>query len=1099
MATFNFGIGIQVEGSAADEVNRLVGALTDLDTRLGRIQGQGNVFDAMTQGLIGAQRAAVDAATALAGVAASASSLATGAPPVDAYANLVTIFRQIGAASSETGAAAAAAFADAAENARAAAAIEITSTESTTAAVTTLTEATTAGGVVGVVTAKEVASELAKQGKAAEETAKRTFSIQRAFSQVRSGFSQVVSGAIGVASSIGNIVTSMAGSKIERDLTRMGAQMGVNKAQADAWWQSTIDLSQAMGLPPEAISQTRQAIAAAGVDFDKLTDAERQAASYMTAVFEIDPAVVASAVGSANRLGVSFTDLADQSLALSKVSGVPDLIRELPEAMNFASQMQARFSTQVSKSGRSITTDIQRMTAFYSKALGKTAPEAARLAQGTFERFTGAVTANRDVFLGLGDDFDPLTKAFMETGRSYDEIQGLLAGAKGDPRGFALEIKRIQDSLDPFMAERFTRQVTQSVDEGTASLLSLSRTQLMNQEEVDDKLKALAAARQKATDDAIRANQAPVTDAMRKQSKEMREVAEGMQKNVIASVARVSSSVEAAVEQFRKFASPGIQKGMEDLVPKINHIVDSITKFMDELTPARIKQVEDAIANISEAAVGAGIAFAAFGVVSPIISGVSTVLSGLWTVVSAAPLAAAAKNLTSFVGSLMDVSLWSGSTTQILGQLALGAALVVEGAKPLNDHIQRMDSVFGSTADSGTKLGVVLGSTLGGGLDLLNNLLGGIPGKLLGMNEGFGGLSKTIGDTFSGFPEMLGEFVGGLPAKLGAAMRDAGAEIIKTLATLPTLIIGVFQTGFEIGADMLKGLVKGIFKSFDADPSTLLKIDQFFDYLKLGYTEVANVARLIFRTVFGVLGEGLARIFDFIGATTKASTIRGFVTDMADKTVEEEKQLQALKDRMDKRTIDISKAQGDEAKAKGQPAEDAAAQVKREADLREATASHIQLAREVLGPNAAFQSEASLAQIGANYAIQAQLARRTLHNPVADAASDKSLVGIGSNLQQQQQQQQQRQQQQQAQTPAVEPAAPTGTAPTGVPAQVADKSGVTLPAQAVATGPSTAERVAMTFQVVVNATDAATALHRAVADALRQLKMDVMNPAMVGH
>ena len=298
--------------------------------------------------------------------------------------------------------------------------------------------------------------------------------------QLADGMSRVPPRAATTAEHMGRVgeaanLLTASGSQLRHEMTRTYRGMGDTALSADMMAASVLDLATETKTSWQEVAQLQQRLAGAAIGMDDLQGSAHENMTTMVMLhesFAMSNDDVQRLAGSMKVTGMSLTELSGVAVQFQKDFRVPGLINTLPAAAEAAIEAQSQFGSTVGTSSRAITTNIMRMTGVYSRALGVTAAEAANKARSTFMKFTGEVESFEDLFLGLADDFTPLQTAFLETGISMEDMEDLMRKGATAPEEFAEEVKRIRDSMDPQMGQRFFRQVLRNTDEATRQLLT---------------------------------------------------------------------------------------------------------------------------------------------------------------------------------------------------------------------------------------------------------------------------------------------------------------------------------------------------------------------------------------------------------------------------------------------------------------------------------------------------------------------------------------------------------------------------------------------------------------------------------------------------
>lgn len=911
MATFNFGIGLQVEGNAADAAREFTTALTGLNAALQEISQSQPDMSRFTAGLDDAAQRAVQATQEVGAAAAE----------------------HIGGAITDASQQSAEAVAEAGDAVQEHLGDSITdSTDQSMDAFSRLRTAIQNDLIDSLleagVPAEQIAADIEDMtdeaigylmdlsDEAEENADELQISYTEAIYMVTNELYGLAATATDVLGQLQRVFTGGQDTQIEYDLVRLNAQMGLGADAGRRMATQVEDLASKHDLNALAVSASAQAIQASGVVYTELGERAQETAARMVDVFKIDPAAVGEATASAQIMGDSLDNLANISAEIGQISKVPGLIEQLPGALDFAREAQATFATTVGKSGPQITNDIQRMTALYSKALGKSAPEAARLARETFSRFAKGIQQNRDVFLGLADDFDPLTNAMLEAGLSFDEAQDMMALPTQGPEGqmkFLEQVQRMKDTMDPMVFERFYRQLQTQGGDAINQLLTLNQDQIHSSEDVTA---AMAAQRLEQE------NADPAVKAAREQAAAFQQMSETMRDSVGGAFERVENQINNLVNTFQAAFRGDIKDGIMDASKLFGDLIDWVMELRTEFGPL-IKEWGPFISKIAMGATLAGPALSAIGTA---LGPIQTVTQGLL-------------RLANLAGSILPESL--GTAVGAAGSVAIAVGLVDAGAGPAAESMRELSDASLMTKTSGEQMGTVFGSLLQGALQTVDNLLGGYPSKLLGVSDGFGSVQTTITDFFSNLPQTVETFFAETFTpdnlmKVGQFFADIGNKVLDALGHLPGAVMNIFQGALNFITDIFGSIVRGVMKAFGADGSTIEMVNLFLDSMKLGFQLVIGGIRQKFEELVGGIALGVADAGHALGVLTdeQEAALRNFAQSQADATTENERQTAALREQIEARKRNIAAMREHEAEVAAAGGEDAYRQRQQVAELR---------------------------------------------------------------------------------------------------------------------------------------------------------------------
>lgn len=903
MTIFSFGIGIQLEGDAAAEVNALSQALHGLNAAIESVDGDNVDVAPLTSG-------AVTEAAQEAGAAFQTLGQRTAGMTQEAQASSEALRAIVNARVDE-------ALTDAAD--------------------TTLLFARQMG--LAEEDAQSLAQAIAMVGEESGRAGRRmdgAFSNKaRALGRIGSGVMTLGRSLFDMAEGLRDLVTMGGPSKIQADLTRLTGQLGASRRETDALWEATGSLRDRLGnlVSDEAVSQTMQAVGAIGVGFMDLDEQTRQTASLMTGALRIDPAEVAAALGNARRLSVSLADVTDQAVEFQKLSKVPGLVQQLPTTLEAVARAQVRFAGTVRGGSREIISDIQRVAASYVKLLGKDAAQATEAASASYNRFMKGVQQNEDIFLGLAESPDEITRALMGMGRSFHDATALMELGARSPRDFAIAIKEMEASLHPVVFQRGFRRIVRSAEGAAAEMLALDLDTLRSQEAMDGLLQQKAEERARAEEARLGAlkedaelRAAPIVTQLRMMSDAMADSAQG-------AADRLQNALEGIGETLKRAVAPGVQKGLEDLAQLISDNAAGIDRFIKGLDPAVFARIQEGIAGLTTVAGAAGIAFTALGAILGPFAGLASGAGRGLTMLTQG-LGAAAKPAAATTTALRTTQAAAAGTSGRLAGLGkgllkvAGAAMLVEaGAEPAAASLRALSDASLVAGESGRSYGVVLDELTRGSLTTLDNLLFNIPSRLLGLEGGFSSLGSFFESLFTDLPKKAEDFAFRTVASIKEAfdpntfwslvdgVKHLGNSLLDAIGHAPRAILNVFQTTLTTTNDVVAGIVKGVARAFGVQGSMLETIDLFRDKLDYGFHLTFSILRGTFNAFLDWIVTTWAAGGEKIGFLTReqAASARAFSADLKKSSKDDQETLQRLERGITAREARIADLQREEA------------------------------------------------------------------------------------------------------------------------------------------------------------------------------------------
>lgn len=623
-----------------------------------------------------------------------------------------------------------------------------------------------------------------------------------------------------------NLLTESA-SELEHVSVRTEASLGKGSRAAQDFGTQALTTAKNNMVHWKSVARLQVALRQVSVGFDSSSKAGKKQLDTMvklSASFGMTEAEVSDLAGTAKATGNSLTELTGDAIYFQKKFQVPDLLRQLPVAAKGAMQAQGQFGTLVGKSSRDITSNVLRMAGTYSRALGVTAPEAARKALTTFQAFTSEVESYEDLFLGLADDFSPLQKAFLETGMGLDDLQDLMRKGQEDPAAYAEEVRRIRDSLDPQMGQRFFRQILRQSDEATRALLT--------QEE--------------AAKNAHIANAGVGADKPADPSAVFNKIADAMRRNAGDAVAMHESLKGVASELVKFSAADGVRAGVMN-VNKVLQAGNTVLLAQWEQLRNNRKAYEAYSKTIeisTTALVGVNDTLDLFNKVTSV---GGTLLAGLGA--AALLILRPFKFLGNAIGSLVTkfgrfagwvrgagLARGLGRIVGVIGRFAGPIGLAIGGISGLIEAFGRMKAVLSDPTKTGfEQFKGVTGGIFAGLAAGVDTFLLGIPSKIakyFGLKGKFsdafneagvmlGELGGKIGDWFSSFGKSANKFFVAFGQNFATYFRELWARVkqdVKSVGKAMLKVLGpvgtFLESTFGKAAAAIKSTLESISKSY---------------------------------------------------------------------------------------------------------------------------------------------------------------------------------------------------------------------------------------------------------------------------------------------
>lgn len=678
--------------------------------------------------------------------------------------------------------------------------------------------------------------------------------------------------------SLQQAATSAGLSSLERDAVRLTAQIGESRESAMQLGDAVLNTARRTAVSSEAVQGLAVALGQTGARFEEFSSADQDALAHLTETFGMSADATVALVSGLKATGGSLRDTLADAVNFQKNFGVPGLIEQLPETIEAVIDAQARFSSLTRRSAASITKDITKMSAIYSKALGKSGAEAARLARESFLKFAGEVEAFEDVFLGLADDFSPLQNAFLETGMSLEDMEALMRKAAKAPDAFAQEVLSIRESMDPAMGEYFFRQVLRNVDEGTARLLTQH--------------KALATATGERRKQLLQQIEDEKTAAEKQEA--FNKLVVGM-RNTAVDAAEMFQKLLGLFEKRIGFsASDIVRMGFEKLIRVVEYGLDIFDKVKGyfESKGGLSDGFKDAASTAVALGSGFGVMLPALRVLLGPLGGVFKLFGSIWKVGK-------------FLGKTLDAtSRGTGRLGKIFRWLAPGIGKIIwpiqavlgafEGVKVA---VGEIGSVLSDPNKTGwEKFEGIIGGVFKGIVAFADKLLFGLPSmfiegfKKMGQGvstEGAASVGQAIGQLLGKAATMLADFASTTLPDVGRKLMvtisawwtklpEVGRKLMDTIsawwANIDLVDFGLKIVGglAAIGKNII-AFAKGAAESFLAEfglPLESIPVIAEITWLKIkkGLTLFVGNASDLF---FG-LGNGIQAAFNNVGAWLEA-------------------------------------------------------------------------------------------------------------------------------------------------------------------------------------------------------------------------------------
>lgn len=644
-----------------------------------------------------------------------------------------------------------------------------------------------------------------------------------------SGFAASTAGQTGNVSKAAKELTDGA-SQLMHVSVRMEASLGKGEKAAQDFGSAALETAKQNMVTVEAVSLLQLELRKTAVGFDTTTAAGQNQMNTMvklTESFGMTQSEVASLAGTMKATGTNMTEMTGIAVHFQKKFNVPGLLNQLPKAAKGAMEAQANFGSLVGRSTKDISTSVLRMAGTYSNALGVTAAEAANKALGTFQKFTAEIESYEDLFLGLADNFSPLQTAFLETGMGMEDLQDLMKKGQEDPAAFAEEVKRIRDSMDPQMGQRFFRQVLRNTDEATKALLTQTEAQKLANE------------------------QAGKGEEPADPSAVFNKIADAMRKNAVDAVG-MKTALDGVITETAKFAADkGIRKGVMAINKVLQATAGTLINQWNELrkNEEQMDKFTKAICGTTGALVGLD---TAMGLFNKITSTGGTILVGISSAVGL--LLKPFSKLFNFIkGGAKGVGGTGKAVSgfgKIFGKILLPIGIAIAAFDNVVDAVKGIGAIMSDPSKSGMdKFTGVVKEILGAVWGTFDDFFMGLPQKFI---DGFMNVGTAVDTSGS---ESMGKAIGNVLGKgikaISGFFRDlvethipAGWEAVKNWWNALSFGDDIFfpiVSGFAAMGDQILGFMQGLGEG----------ILEAFGLTSTEATETVDALGTIIRSIFG--------------------------------------------------------------------------------------------------------------------------------------------------------------------------------------------------------------------------------------------------------
>lgn len=555
--------------------------------------------------------------------------------------------------------------------------------------------------------------------------------------------------------------------ELEDATVKMAVGFGESAAQGMALSDTITDLVGATQYSTKEIIALAQGLAQSGLKLSEFSTDTQEAMVHLTHTFGMSATEVGKTVKSMEFFGSNLDNVLGSATAFQKGFKIPGIFQALPGLVSATTEDILTFGEEITGTADQANRATLQLAGVIAKAYGKTVPEAVGNAQQALKRFREGARTNADVFLGIGDDFDALTKTFMEMGMGMGEATGMMEGlASEDNLDTIVALSEKLQGLGPpgtFMYERYRRLLQKDLPAEIFGLIN-------NQEKLNEALAGRDA--MESFEQSVQGQGVAAFNEMGKQALDTTVEMRKMFKNVIE---LGQAYMNAA--GLTKMMQDALKGARDRFVQWSQDIRDFIKSDKFQVWVERTKPI----------VVGVGKSLLVFG----------SILGGLITAVGtiATTMGAATRSFAMLKGATAGVMKPMASVSKLL-------LAPVTGAGTLLTRIPLLGRVLGGVATS-TKLAA-------GGLGALGKrALKAVPfvGSAISVLSGVKAAAEEMGDT------LQDETATGME-KAGALVRGGAVGVVSAfdamLFGLPSMIGRVF------GVDIVQAVGEGVGKMWDA-------------------------------------------------------------------------------------------------------------------------------------------------------------------------------------------------------------------------------------------------------------------------------------------
>lgn len=510
------------------------------------------------------------------------------------------------------------------------------------------------------------------------------------------------------------------------------------------------------------ITALAQEMARAGVGIDEMSKRSQEAAINLQNTFGVAGDAIAKATRTVGAFGGDFNDTLDETARTVKAFEVDarGAFQALPGVIGFAQESMVRFGKAVVGDGKKIVKNVMGMGATFSKTFGKTMAEAINDAQAHFSRFATATKTSRRVFLGLADDFDPLTTALMEAGVGFGDTGNVLRKAQDDALGFSGEMRSLVEQLGgagSFRGARLIEQLRDELPEATMRLIE-------NDEEYARAFEQNALARQRSAE-LEGSGFADLSNEMLNTTKALKEMWDNTKQLLKITLGQIWTTLELK-DVFR------------DVKDTFAGFANSLREFiMSDKFKSWLETIKPLVQTVGKTVLYLGTVFGGAA------AGLGSLLGGLASAKGA--LAVTGKVLKPVAGRLGFLGRILGPIGKLFGfigkkglKLVPGLGQIIAVVSGIKTAFEDMGDALGDPMASGSEkvLRVIRGLLKGVG-GAINGMLLGIPGFVL--DKFFPDLERKFDRGFAGVIAMFGgmDFTGMLKSVFNKATTWLGEKL----------------------------------------------------------------------------------------------------------------------------------------------------------------------------------------------------------------------------------------------------------------------------------------------------------------------------------